>query len=131
MFPSTVTEKLNDTVLNQALGLSSEERQELVISYAEKANEIWVVQGAEGFIMLEDKDSVRLPLFPHHDLASRFVDENGITGKCVSIPLDEFTATWLPGLETNGVELVMFPTKSDAENLVMTANDLAAEFKGE
>lgn len=131
MFPSTVTEKLNDAVINQALGLSAEERQELVISYAEKANEIWVVQGAEGFIMLEDNDTVRLPLFPHHDLALRFVDENGITGTCVNIPLDEFTATWLPGLETNGVELVMFPTKSDAENLVMTANDLAAAFKGE
>ena len=53
---------------------------------------------------------------------------NGIEGQSVSITLDEFKSTWLPGLEKNGVELVMFPTTSDAENLVMTANDLLAAF---
>jgi len=38
--------------------------------------------------------------------------------------------TWLPGLDKNGVELVMFPTTSDVENLVMTADDLASELSG-
>ena len=53
--------------------------------------------------------------------------ENGLDSECVAVALDEFTQTWLPGLAKNGVELVMFPTKSDEQNLVMSANDLAAE----
>lgn len=127
MFPETISEKLNDAVVEQAMKLSAEDRQELVVTYVLKAKEIWMVQGSEGFVMFEDGDNVQLPVFPHHDLANTFVAKNGIEGQCVSVPLDEFTQTWLPGLEKNGVELVMFPTTSEVENLVMTAADLALE----
>lgn len=130
MFPETIADKLSDAVIEQAMKLSAEERQELVVSYIAKANEIWLVQGTEGFVMFEDGENVQLPVFPHNDLAQKFVGMNDIQGQCVNIALDEFTQTWLPGLEKNGVELVMFPTTSDVENLVMTAEDLAAELNG-
>ena len=52
---------------------------------------------------------------------------NEIEGQCVNVSMVEFTETWLPGLGKNGVELVMFPTTSDLENLVMTAEELALE----
>ena len=127
MFPETIADKLSDAVIEQALKLSAEERQELVVSYIAKANEIWLVQGTEGFVMFEGEGNVQLPVFPHKDLTQKFVSMNDIDGQCVNIALDEFKQTWLPGLEKNGVELVMFPTTSDVENLVMTAEDLAAE----
>ena len=131
MFPNTISEKLNDTVIEQAIKLSAEERQMLVISYVSKAKEVWLVQGSEGFVMLEDGGAVRLPIFPHRDLANAFVTSNGLDGMCVSTPLDEFISKWLPGLESNSVELVMFPTKSDVENLVMTAPELSEELIAE
>lgn len=126
MFPETISEKLSDTVVEQAMKLSAEDRQELVVTYVLKAKEIWMVQGAEGFVMFEDGESVQLPVFPHRDLANAFVLTNGVDGQSVNVSLDEFNQTWLPGLEKNGVELVMFPTTSDVENLVMTARDLSA-----
>ena len=103
----------------------------LVISYVPKAKEIWLIQGTEGFVMLEDNDITRLPVFPHNSLAQAWLDDNQITGTCVAVPFDEFTETWLPGLTKNGVELVMFPTSADAENLVMTAEELSAEFSAD
>lgn len=130
MFPETIADKLNDAVIEQAMKLSAEERQELVVSYIAKAKEIWMIQGSEGFVMFEGGESVQLPVFPHRDLAQKFVEINEIEGQCVSVELTEFTETWLPGLTKNGVELVMFPTTSDVENLVMTAEDLAAELNG-
>ena len=130
MFPETIADKLSDTVIEQAMKLSAEERQELVVSYVAKAKEIWMIQGSEGFVMFEGGESVQLPVFPHRDLAQKFVDINEIEGQCVSVELAEFKETWLPGLTKNGVELVMFPTTSDVENLVMTAEDLAAELSG-
>lgn len=130
MFPETIADKLSDAVIEQAMKLSAEERQELVVSYVAKAKEIWMVQGSEGFVMFEGGESVQLPVFPHRDLAQKFVDINEIEGQCVSVELAEFKETWLPGLTKNGVELVMFPTTSDVENLVMTAEDLAAELSG-
>ncbi|WP_394220663.1 DUF2750 domain-containing protein [Alteromonas gracilis] len=129
MFPETVADKLNDAVIEQAMKLGAEERQELVVSYIVKAEEVWLVQGTEGFVMFEDGENVQLPIFPHRDLAQKFVDMNDIDGQCVNVSLVEFTETWLPGLEKNGVELVMFPTTSDVENLVMTAEELALELK--
>lgn len=130
MFPETIADKLSDAVIEQAMKLSAEERQELVVSYIAKAKEIWMIQGSEGFVMFEGGESVQLPVFPHRDLAQKFVDINEIEGQCVSVELAEFKETWLPGLTKNGVELVMFPTTSDVENLVMTAKDLAAELSG-
>ncbi len=130
MFPETIADKLSDAVIEQAMKLSAEERQELVVSYISKAKEIWMIQGSEGFVMFEGGESVQLPVFPHRDLAQKFVDINEIEGQCVSVELAEFKETWLPGLTKNGVELVMFPTTSDVENLVMTAEDLAAELSG-
>jgi len=130
VFPETIADKLNDAVIEQAMKLSAEERQELVVSYIAKSNEIWLVQGTEGFVMFEDGENVQLPVFPHKDLAQKFVAMNDIEGQCVNIALEEFKQTWLPGLDKNGVELVMFPTTSDVENLVMTAEDLAAELGG-
>ncbi|WP_421713091.1 DUF2750 domain-containing protein [Alteromonas abrolhosensis] len=127
MFPETIADKLSDVVIEQAMKLNAEDRQELVVSYIAKVNEIWMIQGSEGFVMFEGGESVQLPVFPHRDLAQKFVDINEIEGQCVNVALDEFTQTWLPGLTKNGVELVMFPTTSDVENLVMTAEDLAAE----
>lgn len=121
---------MSDAVIEQAMKLSAEERQELVVSYIAKAKEIWMIQGSEGFVMFEGGESVQLPVFPHRDLAQKFVDINEIEGQCVSVELAEFKETWLPGLTKNGVELVMFPTTSDVENLVMTAEDLAAELSG-
>ena len=128
MFPETISEKLSDAVIEQAMKLTAEDRQELVVSYAEKSKELWLVQGAEGFVMFEGEQQVQLPIFPHKDLTDTFISMNGIEGQSVSITLDEFKSTWLPGLEKNGVELVMFPTTSDAENLVMTASNLLAAF---
>ncbi|AXT37191.1 DUF2750 domain-containing protein [Alteromonas sp. BL110] len=130
MFPETIADKLSYAVIEQAMKLSAEERQELVVSYIAKAKEIWMIQGSEGFVMFEGGESVQLPVFPHRDLAQKFVDINEIEGQCVSVELAEFAETWLPGLTKNGVELVMFPTTSDVENLVMTAEDLAAEISG-
>lgn len=127
MFPDTVTKELNDATLAQAKTLSAEDRQMLVISYVPKAKEIWLVKGQEGFVMLEDNEQVRLPVFPHRDLAQDWVTENDLNSECVALTLAEFSDTWLPGLTNNNVELVMFPTKSDEENLVMTAEDFANE----
>ena len=73
MFPDTVTATLNDTVLAQAKSLSAEDRQMLVISYVPKAKEIWLIQGTEGFVMLEDNDITRLPVFPHNSLAQAWL----------------------------------------------------------
>ena len=46
MFPETVADKLSDAVIEQAMKLSAEDRQELVVSYIAKANDShWQSQG--------------------------------------------------------------------------------------
>lgn len=128
MFPDTVSQTLHSDVVAQAQTLSAEDRQMLVISYVPKAKEIWLVQGEEGVVMLEDKGETRLPVFPHKDLAQVWIDEKQISSSAMAVSFEDFTQTWLPGLSKNGIELVMFPSASDLQDLVMTAEDLLAEF---
>ena len=59
MFPETIADKLSDVVIEQAMKLNAEDRQELVVSYIAKANEIWMIQGSEGFVMFEGGESVQ------------------------------------------------------------------------
>lgn len=123
MFPETVTESLNDAVIAQARGLDAEQRAELTVTYVAKAKAVWMLQGEQGFIMLDGDNEVLLPVWPHKDLALAWRSE-GVNA--VSVSASEFVQTWLPGLEANATHLLLCPLDADQEDLVMSAKDLAS-----
>lgn len=135
MFPNSVTEKLAAPVIEQLLSLDEETRYSLFLDYIHKAREVCLVQGEQGFIMLADEDGERLPVFPHRDLAQRWLDDMAPAdssmsqGTPVIVSYDEFGVTWLPGLQKNNVALVVFPVVGADSDHVVSAGELEADLK--
>ena len=125
MFPETITEKLIDTVVNQATSLTAEERLGLLLQYATKSQAIWLAKGTSGFVMIEGDDEVFLPVWPHRDLVATWdvAAQSEVTAE--KIELAEFIELWLPGLENNQTGICVFPLSADDAGISMTAAELA------
>ncbi|AXR06230.1 DUF2750 domain-containing protein [Salinimonas sediminis] len=131
MFPETVTPSLSEAVLLQAAKLTPEERLELFLQYVGKANALWTLAGESGFIMLEPEDEssednigALLPIWPHQDLIGLWSRAQETGASPTSIDLEDFINTWLPGLATNDVALVVCPVGEDQTGMVLSANEL-------
>ena len=135
MFPETVTPTLSESVIEQAGKLSAEERLELLLQYTLKAEEVWTLAGDSGFVMLEaepaEADSeieqhtnALLPIWPHRDLIDLWTraEETGATP--TPIKMEDFNQTWLPGLASNKVDLVVFPVGAEQTGMVLSADEL-------
>ncbi len=133
MFPDTLTESLSDEVIRQASVLKAQERYLLFQTYAQKAEEVWLLKGSEGFVMMADSETERLPVFPHRDLAiawrDSMIENNALPEDTVpeSVTLAVFVSTWLPGLEKNAMSLVIFPGGPGSQDHVLTAGELQAD----
>lgn len=124
MFPKTVTESLTESIINQASYLSAEERLDLLVMYCENASEIWMLQGENGFIMMESEEELTLPVWPHRDFALHWQKEHDVAAETVSVSLADFIALWAPGLDNNQTTIVAFPFASGSENMIVSAGTL-------
>ncbi|MBU3022669.1 DUF2750 domain-containing protein [Aestuariibacter sp. A3R04] len=130
MFPQTLSAKLSDVVISQAISLSAEERQELFLQYVVKSNEVWLAQGGDGFVMIEQGDQLCLPVWPHTDLVSTW---QGLPGDCHAraVPTQTFSEVWLPGLAKNNTAIVIFPLREDDAGIKITATELLESLQEE
>ncbi|MEW9798637.1 DUF2750 domain-containing protein [Alteromonas sp. CYL-A6] len=137
MFPNSLTEKLAAPVIAQSLELDSESRYALFLTYIPKSDEVWLLQGDAGFLMMEEAGQTLLPVFPHRDLAQRWCDDKTAAGEQtgesqpVAVPLTAFCDTWLPGLDKNAVALLVFPVVGAENDHLVSAADMLADIRDE
>lgn len=129
MFPETVTQSLNEAVVKQAASLEPEERQALFLQYVKKADTLWSLAGAEGYVMLEPQQEAEaftalLPVWPHQDLVGLWLRRDMPEAQPASISLTDFMQTWLPGLAKNNVGLIIFPVGEGQSGMVLSAEEL-------
>ncbi|GGW76522.1 DUF2750 domain-containing protein [Alteromonas halophila] len=133
MFPDTLTESLPPHVIEQAQSLDAEERYGLFLTYVRKAKKVWLLKGAEGFVMMASTDSERLPVFAHRDLAKAWCDVMAQSNAVATdtqyemVNLESFVSTWLPGLAKNHMSLVIGPAGAASEDQVVSAEELLAD----
>tara|TARA_B100002049_G_C16028662_1_gene353582 strand:- start:357 stop:743 length:387 start_codon:yes stop_codon:yes gene_type:complete len=127
MFPDTKVAVLSDSLLDDINRLDETARAELFVAYAQKAGEVWMLQNSAGFFMLEHADETVLPVWPHRDLATAWAPQGAEKADAISIDLDTFKGTWLPGLAANNTALLIFPVQESDESMVMTADALAEQ----
>lgn len=125
MFPDTKTTSLSDSLVADIQRLDDEARSELFLSYIKTAGEVWFLKNDDGFFMMEQGEHLVLPVWPHTDLASAWNAEGLNDAQPVSVPVKEFTDTWLPGLAANQTSLLVLPVTGQPSSLVVDANDLA------
>ncbi|MGP4844400.1 DUF2750 domain-containing protein [Marinobacter sp. 1Y8] len=102
---------MSDDQLKSVLGLNGEERYDYFLSEVAEDREIWILVNAENRflkIVSEDGDVEYLPVWPRSDFAQNYAeDADGLQPKSISLP--EFFKKWVPGLESDGLEIGVFP----------------------
>ena len=131
MFPETITTTLSPAIVKQAASLDASQRQELFLHYVEKAGQVWMKQGCDGYVMIapDQADAVAdfsaiLPLWPHKDLVHLWAPADSQNSEPADVSLEDFRETWLPGLQKNNIGLLLFPTDEDA-GVVLSADELS------
>lgn len=132
MFPKSATESLNESQLRQIADLPAEQRGELFFQYCQVSQQVIALQGEQGFIMFETDNQSVLPVWAHTDIATAWATETQTEVSQVTVlSLADFRDTWLPGLTTNKVSLLLNAVANSEANHLMTAAEVAATFDEE
>lgn len=126
----TLTESLADEWMKAA----ADERQQLFFEYLPKTLELWGLQGKDGWVMSVqqdgDNDVECFPLWTHNMLALRWAAKHHPDCEPSKISLNEFKTTWLPGLEKNGIKLLISPSDSAEDCVSMTSKEFFDGLQG-
>lgn len=117
-------ETLSEGKIKQLAKSPAEERADITIATVLETQVIWGLAGEAGWIMMEDGEQVHLPLWPLEELVQTWVRQSTPESQPTAISLPEFIETWLPGLEKNETQVVLFPTKAGNGGLQISAAEL-------
>lgn len=112
------------SLAEQESQLPARERAELLVERVCETGLVWGLMGKDGWVMVDNGAQTCLPLWPDEASVAFWQRKDLPDSTPQSIPLSEFTQTWLPGLKKNQVALVMFPSGTLREGIVTSADEL-------
>jgi hypothetical protein len=93
--------------------------------------DIWSLRNADGYVLARDPDGTELvPVWPHPRLAEACARGEWENCEPVAIPLETWTARWIPGMEKDGRKVAVFPTPED-KGVVATPRQLLDDLHAE
>ncbi|CAA0105379.1 Uncharacterised protein [BD1-7 clade bacterium] len=107
---------MTEQSFDEILAMSCEDRYEIFLSMVADERDLWIlVNDNNEFLKIhsDDLDNEFLPVWPHADFTTPYCNGNEETLKPKSITVPEFFAKWVPGLERDGLDIVVFPNGDD------------------
>ncbi len=105
--------RINNKEIESLLTLSGTVRYEHFVKRVADWEEVWSLRDKKGWVLSENDEGVKsIPVWPHPEYAKLCAEESWKGNKPSSIELQEFMENWLPGMETDGVLVAVFPTPS-------------------
>ena len=104
--PYDLTEEMRDDVFR----MSAEDRYHQFVIKAIEHNQVWALQGDDGFAMFRDNDGTEcIPFWPHPDFAIAMASGDWSDCEPRMIALESFMTRWLPGMQQDERKPVVFP----------------------
>ncbi len=103
-----------------------EERAEYCITQLLKHQEVYGLFGGDGWIMLEAGDDMCFPIWPTAELATDWLDGQLDNVEPKAVSFTEWFEQWLPGMESNGTHILVFPVGHEEEGIILTAEEFVA-----
>ncbi|GAB3025110.1 DUF2750 domain-containing protein [Bowmanella dokdonensis] len=101
-----------------------EQRSEYLLSQIQATGEIWTLVDKDGAMILTTDEEDCIPVWPDAVFARDWINGDWSHCKPYSISLSDWQHKWLPGLEDDEIQVVMFPVP-DEEGLVMAPWEIA------
>jgi hypothetical protein len=105
-----VSYEVSDKQFEAVIALSAPRRYEHFIKRIADSEAVWSLRSREGWVMSGDGQGGELmPVWPHPRYAAACATDAWSGTEPAAIPLHDFRAKWLPGLERDGRRLAVFP----------------------
>jgi hypothetical protein len=125
---------MNANQLNDITSLECGERFDYFMNEVCEKKEIWIlVNPEEKFLKIfsEDENFDYLPVWSNADVAKAYTKDSPDSLVPKVIPLPEFFKKWVTGLSKDGLNVGVFPTKSDMTVWIMDPTELKEEISDE
>jgi hypothetical protein len=126
-----MTYNMNDKEFSAVLELPASQRYEHFVKRVADMETIWSLSTADGWVLMGDSEEREIiPVWPHERYAAVCASGQWANSQPRSIPMGEWLASWLSGIERDGRLIAVFPIPS-GKGMVMTAERLKADLEEE
>jgi hypothetical protein len=125
-----VARHVSEQQFASVVALPASERYAHLIKRVADEEALWSLRGQEGWILAGEAGRKLVPVWPHPRYASACATGDWAGADPAAIPLDEWLAVWLPGLERDGRAVAVFPTPG-GKGVVVEATRLRADLEAE
>lgn len=103
--------------------LSAEKRFEYFLEQAVATGCVWTLRGDDGGVLMSAEGKECIPVWPSEAFAATWAVDDWADSAPFMIDLDAWMQRWLPGMQTDGLSVVVFPDDAE-EGLVLRPKEL-------
>ncbi|MFC3852357.1 DUF2750 domain-containing protein [Salinispirillum marinum] len=93
------------------------------LSQAISSATVWTLRGDDGGVLMSSEGHSCVPIWPDAEFAAEYAEEDWADCAPYAIPLNAWMDRWLPGLQKDGLRVVVFPDAAE-EGIVIAPKDL-------
>lgn len=102
---------------------TAQTRFDYCLEQALATNTVWTLRGDDGGVLMSSEGHSCIPIWPDADFAIECAEEDWADCTPFAIPLDAWLERWLPGLQQDRLQIVVFPDAAE-EGIVITPKEL-------
>ncbi|MCH8532762.1 MAG: DUF2750 domain-containing protein [Saccharospirillum sp.] len=118
-----MTDKLNAVERDRIEQLNAEERYDYALQRMVELKQVWSLRDAEGGVLMSTDDEECMPIWPDEDFAKTWLTDDWADCEAFAISLDAWLQRWLPGMQTDEINVVVFPGP-DEDGLILRPKTL-------
>jgi len=112
---------IDHTLLAQLETQASDKRYDYLLQQLIATQQIWILVGNGGSVLLNSDGDDCVPIWPHQSSASAWIKDEWADCTVTAISVTDWQARWTEGLRADGISLAAFPNLQE-EALVLSAD---------
>jgi len=113
---------IDQTLLTELETLDTQARYDYLIEQIVKNQQVWILVGSSGSVLLNNEGDDCVPVWPHQQSAEAWIKEEWADCKAQSISLADWQKRWTPGLQEDKYSVAAFPNLQEV-SLVIGADE--------
>ncbi|NKF50914.1 DUF2750 domain-containing protein [Shewanella sp. WXL01] len=99
--------------VSELVNATPEARYDYLVEQVKTTKQIWTLQDQDGCVMLTTEDEDCIPMWPSEETANLWAVDDWKNCEPLMIPLEEFQARWVRGMEDDDLFIAVFPVQED------------------
>ncbi|EAR11423.1 DUF2750 domain-containing protein [Reinekea blandensis] len=104
------------------LQLSADERYQYLLTQAIEQQQVWILVGEEGSVLLTNDGQDCIPVWPHEELAESHIQGDWADCRTMAIRLGVWQDRWTAGLTDDGIQVAGFVNDQE-EGVIVSPQD--------